>query len=510
MMSARSPDSIVHRRSNTKQVHPVVGLKRVSFHEDVIEPGNGNLIQIRIGECGEREAPEGQEDPQPSETLSKSSVLKSKKQKFPSLYLNALNVDLKSQQVVLNQIKQEMMNKECSNVWNKHLDMGSSQLINIIKRDLLLKTKESIYKIYRMLSTGGSPLFVVITNIRFFVLTKNVYTKRLEVFYSSNFTSLDLIALGPCDQTAVFVSEKSKKCTLITAIDVQSALEMIGSLEYAYRCSGFYDPNNAFVVININHDDKLYESVKCQISIPKDEKIKYYTWLWYYKESESSNNLKSHLEEFLMVKKGSIWKPRFVRLSEDILYIFEHPDQKLPCESIPLRFGRCKRVKKICTDRPYSIEILLINYPIILAPADCSQEEKWFNALSYAMAGHKNLNIESKLPDGYCCLLTSSHIVLYNFPHTITDSMLLVNMDSLKFSPSPSHYYVVIEWSCYDATIEESCNDWVVHFSCKSSCDEFISWLCTLRPDLNTLELVEKKSIQRHLKNSITLQSSLI
>jgi hypothetical protein len=44
-------------------------------------------------------------------------------------------------------------------------------------------------------------------------------------------------------------------------------------------------------------------------------------------------------------------------------------------------------VKKICTDRPYSIEILLINYPIILAPADCSQEEKWFNALSYAMTG---------------------------------------------------------------------------------------------------------------------------
>lgn len=57
---------------------------------------------------------------------------------------------------------------------------------------------------------------------------------------------------------------------------------------------------------------------------------------------------------------------------------------------------------------------------------------------------HKNLNVESKLPDGYCCLLTNSHIVLYNFPHTITDSMLLVNMDSLKLSPSPSHYYVVI------------------------------------------------------------------
>lgn len=120
-----------------------------------------------------------------------------------------------------------------------------------------------------MLSTGGSPLFIVITNIQFCVLTKNVYTKRFEVYFSSNFTSLDLIALGPNEQTAVFVSEKSKKCTLMTAIDVQSALEMIGSLEYAYRRSGYYDPKNAFVVININHDDKLYEAVKSQISIPK-------------------------------------------------------------------------------------------------------------------------------------------------------------------------------------------------------------------------------------------------
>lgn len=71
--------------------------------------------------------------------------------------------------------------------------------------------------------------------------------------------------------------------------------------------------------------------------------------------------------------------------SEDILYIFEDPDQKLPCESIPLKFGRCKKVKKICCDRPHSIEISLINYPIILAPANCSQEEKWFNALSCSM-----------------------------------------------------------------------------------------------------------------------------
>jgi len=44
-------------------------------------------------------------------------------------------------------------------------------------------------------------------------------------------------------------------------------------------------------------------------------------------------------------------------------------------------------VRKICSDRPYSIEIMLINYIIILAPADCSQEEKWFNALSYSLTG---------------------------------------------------------------------------------------------------------------------------
>lgn len=120
-----------------------------------------------------------------------------------------------------------------------------------------------------MLSTGGTPLIIVITNRRFCVLIKNVDTKLLEVYYSSNFTNLDLIALGPYEQTALFVSEKSKKCTIITAVDVQSALEMIGSLEYAYRRSGLYDPKNAFVVINISQDDKLYESVKSQISIPK-------------------------------------------------------------------------------------------------------------------------------------------------------------------------------------------------------------------------------------------------
>lgn len=120
-----------------------------------------------------------------------------------------------------------------------------------------------------MLSTGGSPLYIVITNIRFCVLIKNASFKRLEVYYCANFTSLDLIALGPNEQTAVFVTEKSKKCVLITAIDVQSALEMIGSLEFAYRRSGVYDSKNAFVVININQDDKLYEAVKSQISIPK-------------------------------------------------------------------------------------------------------------------------------------------------------------------------------------------------------------------------------------------------
>lgn len=120
-----------------------------------------------------------------------------------------------------------------------------------------------------MLSTGGSPIVIVITNRRFCVLIKNVDTKQLEVYYSSNFTNLDLIALGPYEQTALFVSEKSKKCTIITAIDVESALEMIGSLEYAYRRSGLYDPKTAFVVINISQDDKLYETVKSQISLSK-------------------------------------------------------------------------------------------------------------------------------------------------------------------------------------------------------------------------------------------------
>lgn len=145
-MSVHSPDSIVHHRSNTKQVHPVVAVKRVSFHEDVIEPGSGNLIQIRIGEYEERGVPEGQEDPPPSE-VPKGSVLKSKRLKFPSLYVNGSNVDFKSQQVVLNKIQLEMQKKEWNHVWNKHLDIRSNQFINTIKRDLSLKTKESIYKV---------------------------------------------------------------------------------------------------------------------------------------------------------------------------------------------------------------------------------------------------------------------------------------------------------------------------------------------------------------------------
>lgn len=57
--------------------------------------------------------------------------------------------------------------------------------------------------------------------------------------------------------------------------------------------------------------------------------------------------------------------------------------------------------------------------------------------------------------------------------------------------------------------MEESCDDWVIHFSCKSSCDEFVSWLCSLRPDLNTVILTEQKSIHRHSKNNITLRNAL-
>lgn len=165
-MSVNSPDSIVYRRSNTKQVHPVVAVKRVSFHEDVIEPNNGNLIQIRIGDCGEREAPEGQEDPQSRET-SKLLVLKLKKPNFPSLYMNGLNVDLKSQQDILNKIQFEVDKKEWYNVWNKHLDLGSNQLINVIKRDLSLKTKESIYKVSTIHLSPISIAYLLYYNINF-------------------------------------------------------------------------------------------------------------------------------------------------------------------------------------------------------------------------------------------------------------------------------------------------------------------------------------------------------
>lgn len=149
-----------------------------------------------------------------------------------------------------------------------------------------------------MLSTGGSPLFIVITNVRFCVLTKNIYTKQLEVYYSSDFINLNLIAIGPNDQTAVFISEKSKKCTLITAMDVQSALEMIGSLEYAYRRSGYYDPKNAFVVININHNDKLYEALKSQIPITKV--------LYSYKHIKNNYNIKKVLFFVFRMKQLNI------------------------------------------------------------------------------------------------------------------------------------------------------------------------------------------------------------
>lgn len=146
----QAPDSIVHRRSNTKQVHPLVGPKRVSFHEDVVEPGNGDhLIQIRIGGYGEREAPEGQEDPpRNNEALFKRSVLKSKIPKFPSLYVNGSSaVDLKSQQIVLNEIQLEMARKEWKNVRNKHLNANSNLLVDIVKKDLSLTANESVYKV---------------------------------------------------------------------------------------------------------------------------------------------------------------------------------------------------------------------------------------------------------------------------------------------------------------------------------------------------------------------------
>lgn len=148
-MSVHSSDAIVHRRSNTKQVHPVIVAKRVSFHEDVVERDNSNLIQIRIGSCEERGAPEGQEDPQPRETSSNQhSVLNLKNDKVSSLYVkNGINFNLSFQQTVLKKIQLEMEKKEFHNVWNKHIDLESNQLINVIKRDLSINTNESIYKV---------------------------------------------------------------------------------------------------------------------------------------------------------------------------------------------------------------------------------------------------------------------------------------------------------------------------------------------------------------------------
>lgn len=149
-MSMRSSDSILHRRTVTRRLHStLVGTKRKPFNEDAIELGNGKVIQMRIDDFGERGAPEGQEDPpQPYETPSKHSVLKSEKPKFPSLYMNhGLNVDLKSQQVVLNKIQLEMEKRERNNAWNKYSDIETNKLINIIKKDLSLKTDETIYKV---------------------------------------------------------------------------------------------------------------------------------------------------------------------------------------------------------------------------------------------------------------------------------------------------------------------------------------------------------------------------
>lgn len=149
-MSVRSSDSTLHRRAVTRRLYsPLVGAERKPFNENATELGNGKVIQMRIDDFGERGAPEGQEDPQqPCETPSKRSVLKPEKSKFPSLYMNhGLNVDLKSQQVVLNKIQLEMEKREWNNTWNKNSDTGTNQLIKTIKKDLTLKTDETIYKV---------------------------------------------------------------------------------------------------------------------------------------------------------------------------------------------------------------------------------------------------------------------------------------------------------------------------------------------------------------------------
>lgn len=152
------PDSIVHRRSNSGHVHPVVvggGVeKRVSFHEYVVDPGHGGLIQIRVGEWDERGAPEGQEDPQqPSETSSaKRWVLKPDKPKFPSLYVRTRNSDVGSGRRVASDeialdIALEMKENGRDNLWDKHLTTDSDRLADIVKRDLSLKNKESVYRV---------------------------------------------------------------------------------------------------------------------------------------------------------------------------------------------------------------------------------------------------------------------------------------------------------------------------------------------------------------------------
>lgn len=145
-MSILSPELNVCHLSNTEMVHPVIGVKQVSFHEDVINPGSSNLVQVQIGHYEERGVPEGQEDPVPTET-SKRSLSKTLKPKFRSLYLDGLNVDYKSQKIILNKIQLETEKKEWNSGWNKHLDVKSNQLINIIKRDLSLQNNESIYKV---------------------------------------------------------------------------------------------------------------------------------------------------------------------------------------------------------------------------------------------------------------------------------------------------------------------------------------------------------------------------
>lgn len=145
-MSVISPDLNVCHQSNTKMLHPVIGVKQVSFSREVVNPRSSNLIPIRIGHYEERGVPEGQEDPLPSEK-SKCSLLKAFKPKFRSLYLDGLNFDHKSQKIILNKIQAETEKKEWNSAWNKHLDTKSNQLINIIKRDLPLKHIESIYKV---------------------------------------------------------------------------------------------------------------------------------------------------------------------------------------------------------------------------------------------------------------------------------------------------------------------------------------------------------------------------